>query len=169
MVRIGAALLVAAMTAGLIGLVEGQDSARQAHGIFTGDLKAVLYVADVESSAAFFRDRLGFEFDGFANRSDGTPYYAEMLAGDRKFGLHEPTSQRQEARIGQARLYFRVLDLDAHRRRVSAWGLDPGEIIETGWMDMLILQDPDGNEIVFAVTDPSRHSTDPWRTGRQSP
>ena len=105
---------------------------------------------------------MGFGFEGFANRSDGTPYYAEMVAGDRKFGLHEPTVEGQEARVGHARLYFRVLDLNAHHQRVSARGLNPGEIIETGWMDMFIVEDPDGNEIVFAVTDAERHAIDPW-------
>lgn len=162
MVRTASVLVVVAATTGLLGLAGGQESAREAHGAFTGDIKSVLYVSDVRSSAEFYRDVLGFAFDGFANRSDGTPYYAEMMAGARKFGLHEPTSAGQEDRIGQARLYFRVLDLDAHRRRVAARGLEPGEIVRTDWMDMFFVRDPDGHEIVFAVTDPERHTIDPW-------
>jgi predicted enzyme related to lactoylglutathione lyase len=141
---------------------DGQDDARSAHGVFTGDVKSVLYVEDVEKSVPFFRDVLGFGFDGFANRSDGDPYYAEMIAGGLKFGLHEPTAAGQETRIGQQRLYFRVRDLAAHRARVVAWGGEPGKIKETDWMDMFIVRDPDGHEIVFAFTDPDKHSIDPW-------
>lgn len=141
---------------------EAEEDIRTAHGGFTGEVKPVLYVADVGESVPFFRDVLGFEFDGFANRSDGSPYYAEMVAGGLKFGLHEPVAAEQKSRVGQQRLYFRVRDLDAHRDRVIAWGGDPGAIRKTDWMDMFIVRDPDGHEIVFAFTDPARHSIDPW-------
>lgn len=139
-----------------------QDPARDAHGTFTGEIKPVLYVSDVAASATFFEQVLGFELQDLTARRDGTPYYAEMVAGDRKFGLHEPVQEGQEARVGRARLYFRVLDLQAHHRRLEARGARITEIIETDWMDMCIARDPDGNEIVFAVTDPDRHGIDPW-------
>jgi len=129
--------------------------------MFTGEIKPVLYVRDVEKSAPFYRDVLGFDFQGFANL-DGKPYYAEMVAAGVKFGLHEPTSPGQQTKVGQQRLYFRVKDLTAHRSRVQAWGGEPGEIKATAWMDMFIVTDPDGNEIVFAVTDPGRHASNPW-------
>ncbi len=130
-------------------------------GGFTGQLKSVLYVADVEASAGFFETVLGFEFLGFAEL-DGEPYYAEMAAGRTKFGLHEPTRQIDTKRIGQQRLYFRVRDLVAHRAGVEARGGEPGPLRETGWMDFFIAVDPDGHEIVFALTDPDKHTTDPW-------
>ncbi len=147
---------------------QAQDDPRKAHGIFTGEIKPVVYVTDVEKSAPFFRDVLGFAFEGFANL-DGRPYYAEMVAAGVKLGLHEPTSTEQETRIGQQRLYFRVEDLGTHRSRVLAWGGKPGEIKVTGWMDMFIVRDPDGNEIVFAVTDTERHSSNPWSTKAPAP
>lgn len=131
------------------------------NGTFTGQVKPVLYVSDVETAAPFYRDVLGFEFLGFSNDDNG-PYYAEMAAASLKFGLHEPVQAGQESRVGQERLYFRITDLKAHRSHVLAAGAEPGEIIETAWMDMFIVPDPDGNEIVFAVTDPARHSIDPW-------
>lgn len=139
------------------------ESHREDHGTFTGEIKSVLYVKDVEKSAPFYRDVLGFGFLGFAN-SKGHPYYAEMAAAGVKFGLHEPTSTAQESKVGQQRLYFRIEDLQAHRQRILAWGGTPGDIKTTDWMDMFIVRDPDGNEIVFAVTDPERHSSNPWRT-----
>jgi predicted enzyme related to lactoylglutathione lyase len=131
------------------------------HGVFTGDIKPVLYVTDVEASAPFFRDVLGFEFLGYANR-DGEPYYAEMAAGGRKFGLHEPMSEAQRSKVGEQRLYFRVQDVAAHRSRIAAWDAEPGEVKKTDWMDMFIVRDADGHEIVFAATDPETHSIDPW-------
>jgi len=142
---------------------QAENDPRKAHGVFTGELKPVLYVSDVEKSAPFYRDVLGFEFQGFANL-DGHPYYAEMVAAGVKFGLHEPTLTGQETMIGQQRLYFRVKDLRAQRSRVLAWGKDAGEIKTTDWMDIFIVRDPDGNEIIFAVTDPERHSINPWNT-----
>lgn len=148
-------------------MVGAQDLPREGHGIFTGEVKPVLYVADVEAAAPFYRDVLGFGFEGFANLQ-GEPYYAEMTAAELKFGLHEPTSVAQEQRIGQARLYFRLGDLSAHRARVLARGGDAGEIRTMDWMDMFIVRDADGNEIVFAETSAERHSINPWNT-RQPP
>lgn len=132
-----------------------------ADDMFTGQVKPVLYVSDVEKAAPFYRDVLGFELLGYSEL-EGEPYYAEMAAGPLKFGLHEPTSDEQIPRIGQQRLYFRVTDLERQRERVLAAGGTAGEVVETDWMDMFIVRDADGHEIVFAVTDPSRHSVDPW-------
>ena len=144
-------------------LGETQNDLRDAHGIFTGEVKPVLYVSDVEKSAPFYRDVLGFDFQGFAN-TDGQPYYAELIAAGVKFGLHEPMSTDQEPKVGQQRLYFRLNNLLVQRSRVLAWGGEAGEIKTTDWMDMFIVRDPDGNEIIFAVTNPERHSINPWNT-----
>ena len=143
--------------------VRAQDDARNARGIFTGEIKPVVYVSDVEKSAPFYRDVLGFDLEGYADKN-GNPYYAEMSVAGVKFGLHEPASPDQTLNVGAQRLYFRVQDLAAQRSRVLAWGKDAGKIVETDWMDMFIVRDPDGNEIAFAVTDPERHSINPWTT-----
>ena len=147
---------------------EAQADPRKAHGVFTGEMKAVLYVSDVERSAPFYRDVLGFDFQGFAS-VDANPYYAEMIVAGVKFGLHEPMSAGQETKVGKQRLYFRVEDLLAQRSRVLAWGKDAGEIKKTDWMNMFIVRDPDGNEIVFAFTDPEYHSINPWNIGEPVP
>ncbi len=131
------------------------------HGQFTGDIKPVIYVSNVEKSAPFYRDILGFKLDGFAG-DESDPYYAEMLAGATKFGLHEPTMSGDELRIGQQRLYFRVRDLGAHRRYVEMHGVEVKEIFQRSWMDYFVVKDPDGNVIVFAVTDSERHTSEPW-------
>jgi predicted enzyme related to lactoylglutathione lyase len=159
--RTGPCLVLAATFLLPVGAGETKPDEWDAHGAFTGEVKPVVYVRDVEKRAPFYRDVLGFELQGFAE-ADGRPYYAEMLAGGLKFGLHNPMDEAQRARVGRLRLYFRVKDLRLHRSRVAARGGKPGEIKVTDWMDLFIVRDPDGNEIVFAFTDPERHSIDPW-------
>jgi predicted enzyme related to lactoylglutathione lyase len=144
------------------GGVAAQGDAQQAHGIFTGEVKPVIYVTDVEKSAPFYRDVLGFEFHDYAEH-EGKTYYAEMSAGGLRFGLHIPMTEAQRPKVGQQRVYFRVEDLELHRSRVVAWDRSSvGEIVKTDWMDMFLVEDPDGNEIVFALTDPERHPINPW-------
>ncbi len=141
----------------LAGVAIGADP----HGQFTGNIKPIIYVSDVEKSAPFYRDVLGFELDGFAG-DEADPYYAEMLAGPTKFGLHEPTMSGDELRVGRQRLYFRVHDLEAHSRYVEANGINVPEIYRRDWMDYFIVKDLDGNTVVFAVTDSERHTSEPW-------
>lgn len=142
------------------GAAREQEAGGAAVG-FTGEVKPVLYVADVETAAPYFRDVLGFDLLGYTDL-DGSRYYAELAAGPLKFGLHEPLNDEQEGWVGHQRLYFRVTDLAVHRARVQEAGGGPSETVETGWMDFFIVRDPAGHQIVFAVTDPERHSIDPW-------
>jgi predicted enzyme related to lactoylglutathione lyase len=151
-----AAVLTLLSCAGTRAAPNGEEA-----GQFTGQIKPVLYVADVQRSAPFFRDVLGFGFLGYTNL-DGEPYYAEMTAGGSKFGLHNPQTEEQRSWVGHQRLYFRVRDVGEQRSRVERRGGKPGEIIETAWMDMFIVRDLDGHQIVFAETDPTRHAVDPW-------
>ena len=85
-----------------------------------------------------------------------------MAAGSLKFGLHNPLTEQQTAWVGHQRLYFRVRVVHAYRALVLANGGLPGDIVRTDWMDMVIVQDPDGHELVFAETDSARHSVNPW-------
>lgn len=163
MTAIAGGLAIPLLLIPLMGAADSEPDPEDAHGVFTGEMKSVFYVVDVEVAAPFYRDVLGFEFQGFAER-DGNPYYAEMVADRVKFALHEPMSQRQEAKVGQQRLYFRVKDLEAHRTGVVARGGEAGDIKVTEWMDMFLVRDPDGNEIIFAFTDLERHSINPWNT-----
>lgn len=151
--------LIAALV--LVTTPAAAEDPKASHGGFTGEVKPVLYVEDVQESAPFFRDVLGFELLSFAGAEDD-PYYADLAAGDQKLGLHEPTAPHQESWVGHQRIYFRVEDLGRHRARVAAWDGEPSEVVETAWMDYFIVRDPDGHEIVFAATDPERHAIDPW-------
>jgi catechol 2,3-dioxygenase-like lactoylglutathione lyase family enzyme len=130
-------------------------------GEFLGEVKPVLYVADLARSVAFFRDTLGLEFLNYSGK-EGDPFYAEMAAGPTKFGLHRPLNERQQARVGRQRLYFRVRDVKAQRDHVAACDGKPEPIVEVAWMTMFSVTDPDGHEITFAETDPKVHTIDPW-------
>lgn len=154
-------LAATGVVAGGSGLFAGSMVPEEETTQFTGEVKPVLYVSDVEESAPFFRDVLGFEFLGYAN-SNGSPYYADMAAGSLKFGLHNALNEEHERWVGHQRIYFRVHDVRAHRSDLVSQGIVPGELLERDWMDMFIVRDPDGHQIVFAETDSTRHSTDPW-------
>lgn len=149
---------------------EGQ-AARVQNGEFTGDIKLVFYVRDVRTSAAFYRDALGFEFHHYHDYSTGKsvrewtrdepPIYAELSAGGRRFGLHLPQDEADERAVGRAKVYFRVKDLDAHHRRIRAFGVAATPIRRRPWMDMFRVTDPDGHRIYFAYTDDAVHGN-PW-------
>jgi predicted enzyme related to lactoylglutathione lyase len=145
----------------LSGACEHEQPIEAESGPFLGQVKPVLYVRDVEASAPFFRDILGFDFLEYAE-IEGEPYYAEMAAGGMKFGLHHPMNAEQEKWIGHQRIYFRVRNVREHRESVLSRGGSAGEIVKTEWMDMFMVRDLDGHEIVFAETDPETHSIDPW-------
>ena len=160
-----AALTATALVASVVLVLQASSVhplQADSHGNFTGDIKSVLYVNDVEASARFFAEVLGFEFLGLTNLASGEPYYAELAASGRKFGLHEPINAEQNGRIGKQRIYFRVRDLDAHRARLEAHDVAVGETVRTDWMDFFIVRDADGHEIVFAFTDSEQHGTNPW-------
>ena len=137
------------------------DRCEGSGGEFLGQVKPVLYVNDVKASTGFFRDVLGFAFVSWADNEE-SPYYAEMAAGDQKFGLHAPRDTAERARVGRQRIYFRVRDVEAHHKRVLACKGRPGPVERTAWMTMFAVTDPDGHEIVFAETDPAIHTVDPW-------
>jgi len=118
--------------------------------------------------AEFYRDALGFQLLHFHDYVANHPVprwdreepaiYAEMAAGDQRFGLHLPQSDVDRRRVGGLRIYFRVRDLDGHRRRVMAHGIDASEVVETAWMKWFSVHDADSNEIVFGSTDRSIHT-----------
>ena len=145
--------------------------ARDAHGVFTGDVKIVFYVHDVRKAVEFYTKALGFKFHHYFDHVGGgsvptwtrdvPPIYAELSYAGRRFGLHSPTSEADRKSVGAAKVYFQVKDLDAHHLRTKARGANPGEIRKRSWMDMYQVIDADGNRIYFAFTDDKVHGN-PW-------
>ena len=144
---------------------------RDEHGGFTGEVKLVFYVQDVRRAVEFYRGPLGFTFHHYHDYRAGKsvrewtrgepPIYAEMSAGGRRFGIHRPTNAADERRVGGVKAYYRVKDLDAHHRRVTAWKAEPSPIQDKPWMRMFHVTDPDGNRIYFAFTEDAVHGN-PW-------
>ena len=170
---VGLSLLVTAMGAVAQDSQQltNKASGREAHGGFVGDVKLVFYVSDVRKSARFYTDVLGFKFHHFHDYVSGdsvvewtrteAPIYAEMSYAGRRFGLHLPQNDADRKSVGCMKIYFRVEDLEAHHRRVSAWGADVGKIKDRPWMRMFWVKDTDGHRIYFAFTDDAVHGN-PW-------
>ena len=150
----------------------GGSADQDRHGEFTGEVKFVFYVKDVRKTVELFRGALGFKFHSYHDYDTGKsviewtepkpPIYAEMSAGGQRFGIHLPQNPKDEASVGRGKIYFRVQDVDAHHRRVKAWGVAATPIRDTAWMRMFAVTDPDGHRIYFAATDPAVHTFDPW-------
>ena len=110
------------------------------------DAIAVLSVADVPSSLAFYRDRLGFETD-FA--MDAYPY-AGVRRG--RMALHLDGAAHEFAhRPGNCRFHIRGVD-ELYAELEPRGVVKPDELLATmphGLRQFSIL-DPDGNRITFA-------------------
>jgi catechol 2,3-dioxygenase-like lactoylglutathione lyase family enzyme len=130
-----------------------------AHGVFTSEVLPVLYVTDVLRSVGFYGD-LGFELRHFYDYDSGTqvkewtratpPIWALFAAGEFEFALHL-TQDRESFLAGGQRHYFLVEDVDAHRSRVAARGIDAGDLIDRPWMRMFGVTDPDGHRLFFGT------------------
>ena len=148
-----------------------QAESAPSSGAFTGDLIFPVYVRDVQVSAEFYRDVLGFEFLGYYDYDTNSyaqtwqdtlpPKYAGFVAGDQKFGLHEPTNELQKQCIGYGRYYFRVHDLDAEYARISAHGVRMSQIHSLALLRRFYVPDPDGLMVFFAETAEGA-PLDPW-------
>ena len=167
--RVTWTVLAIGLTATLLGAADrppAEPEARE-HGTFTGEVKLVFYVENLREAVSFYREALGFTFHHFYDHvsggsveewtRDGAPFYAEMSYAGRRFGIHTPTSEADERSVGAAKVYFRVKDLDAHRRRAEAAGARPSKVKKRSWMDMFHVVDEDGNRIYFAFTDEKTH------------
>lgn len=157
------------------GLTFAQTVENQSQGakiVFPGKIKPVIYVSDVLASQKFYTQVLGFGFETFHDYKTGAsveewtapypPIYAEIFVGDQKIGLHLPQNEADRARIGGAKIYVRVEDIDVAFQKISEKYPGIGELKKTAWMDFFAVTDPDGNQILLAETDPGRHSIDPW-------
>ena len=145
------------------------QSESEAH--FIGDVLFPIYVKDVEISAAFYRDILGFEFLGFWDYQNDCyviawqdtlpPTYAGFSAGGQKFGLHKPVNESQERCVGCGRYYFRVNDVEAEYSRISMHNVPISPIHSSSLLKRFYVPDPDGLQIFFAETAPEA-PVDPW-------
>jgi catechol 2,3-dioxygenase-like lactoylglutathione lyase family enzyme len=127
-------------------------------GKFSGEILPVFYVSDVLTSVAFYRDKLGFNFQHYWDYSknkpvyewidDEPPVYAQMRAGTLKFALHLYGSGENLSTNGMLH-YFEVQDINEHYLQVKERGIELSPLIDRPWMRMFSVCDPDGHRIFF--------------------
>jgi catechol 2,3-dioxygenase-like lactoylglutathione lyase family enzyme len=111
------------------------------------------YVRDIESSVRFYRDVLGFHFQGFWDpvsktaaqewRGHGKPEYGELRVGAARIGLFAaPDASHPSGRVEMA---VHVDDVRQDHARIKAAGAAPTELSRQAWgASTFFVTDPDG-------------------------
>jgi catechol 2,3-dioxygenase-like lactoylglutathione lyase family enzyme len=110
-----------------------------------------LRVADVEASVRFYRDVMGFQFQGFWDpvsrsasqewRGSSRPDYAEVRVGSARIGLRPaPDASKPSAHVELALL---VDDARQEHERIKVAGARPTDLAPQPW-----------GAVMFSVTDP---------------
>jgi uncharacterized glyoxalase superfamily protein PhnB len=114
-------------------------------------LQVNLFVADVEKSVRFYKDVLGFHFQGYWDpvsktasqewRGAGKPEYAEVRVGVSRIGLQPAAdASKSPARV---ELALHVDDAAEQHARINASGAGSTDLAHQPW-----------GAIMFSVTDP---------------
>lgn len=109
--------------------------------------RAVLFVADVEASAAFYIDNLGF-VEAWRH-GDGAPQVAQV----ERAGCELILSSQWPAKNGKAMMFISLdgADFAALRPSLEAKGV---RVDKGHWgYPVLIVTDPDGNRLYFPAPD----------------
>jgi uncharacterized glyoxalase superfamily protein PhnB len=128
--------------------------------MLVGKLLPMLYVRDVPASVAFYRDVLGFEFEGWWDEGTRSyvlelplgfaPEFAELRAGDLVLHLHRAGDDHV---VGSSPsiLHLKVKNADVYYERVTARGgrFDPPRDQVWGWRQFYA-RDPDGHQWSFS-------------------
>jgi catechol 2,3-dioxygenase-like lactoylglutathione lyase family enzyme len=112
-----------------------------------------LFVRDVEGSVRFYRDVLGFQFQGFWDpvsktasqdwRGPGGPEYAELRVGAARIGLMPAPDKSQPS--GRVEMALHVDDARQDHARIKAAGAAPTELAQQAWgATAFFVTDPDG-------------------------
>jgi uncharacterized glyoxalase superfamily protein PhnB len=114
-------------------------------------MQVTLGVGDVERSVRFYRDVLGFQFQGFWDpisrtavqewSGPGKPEYGEVRVGESRIGLR-PAARAVES-SGQVEMAVHVDSVKQHYERIKAAGGSPTDLANQPW-----------GAVMFSVTDP---------------
>jgi catechol 2,3-dioxygenase-like lactoylglutathione lyase family enzyme len=104
--------------------------------------RPVFFVADVNRSARFYIDMLGFEKRW--HEGDGAGKVCQVNHGDCEIILCEDAARRDKARLF---IELNVAELAELRRELAARSV-PSQVTWWGY-DTLQIDDPDGNELFF--------------------
>jgi uncharacterized glyoxalase superfamily protein PhnB len=106
-----------------------------------------LTVANVERSASFYRDVLGFEV-GPVRESYGARTDTEVVSGPARIQLGPSDNGK---RLTPAIIFFETNDVAAMRDTIRSRGGAPSELQRVNWikMEMFEIRDPDGHALWF--------------------
>ena len=113
--------------------------------------RPVLFVRDVQSSALFYRDRLGFTIDFLHGNP---PFYGSVSRDGATLHLkfvHEPVFDAVAAqREGLIMAFVEVEHVKGLYAEYTAAGVELGKLTKEAWGGTdFIVRDPDGNSISF--------------------
>jgi glyoxylase I family protein len=117
-----------------------------------GELVPLLFVEDAGRSAAFYRDKLGFELTG-SWEPEGKLSWCRMRRGGGVLMLQQACPEEDGPAAGRGRgveFFFTCDDADTVYAELSANGVtvDPPKVAFYG-MKQLFLKDPDGYALCF--------------------
>ena len=116
--------------------------------------RPVLFVADVDQAIDFYVRKLGF-VEEQRYEEDGVALVANVTRSDCALLLNS----QQPARNGMGRMFISLdpSDFEPLKREFEARGAP----LETGWWgyDLMIVRDPDGNELFFPHPSPPSAGT----------
>jgi len=131
----------------------------QSSTLLHGKLLPLLYVKDVEQSIIFYKDKLGFEFNGWWDNDKmgyvpdwppaKKPDFAEFRAGDLIVHLHVDM-EGESSKTGSSILHLEVADVDQYHKDVVSRGLsaEAPQDMPWGWRQFYVT-DPDGHRWSF--------------------
>jgi len=108
--------------------------------VVSGISVVYLYVSDMSSSLAFYRDLLGIPLE-----SDDEGGWAEAtFPRGVRFALHRAHGDEEQLGSGTIRVNLEVADVDEAASRLRAEGVEVGEIVRDFWGAACAVRDPDG-------------------------
>lgn len=157
--RLGEAQEIVALEAGyaswaaLKAAVAGAapEPSKEAGPIRLAAARPVLYVRDVTASAAFYRDRLGFEIDFLHGNP---PFYGSVTRDGATLHLrfvHEPVLDADSVRSEELIMAFiEVENVRALYAELLAADVVQGKLTKEAWGGTdFVVHDPDGNAVCF--------------------
>jgi catechol 2,3-dioxygenase-like lactoylglutathione lyase family enzyme len=111
--------------------------------------RPVLFVADVNRALRFYIDMLGFEMRW--HEGDGTGKVCQVNRGECEIILCEDAARRDKARLF---VELTVEGLAEFRRELVERSV-PNDASRWGY-DVIQIHDPDGNELLFPLSDRSK-------------
>jgi len=111
----------------------------------------VFYVSDLETSLAYFTQKLGFSHDPAQN----TPVFRNLVDGQSSIGFGLVQATEATPKPGSVELYFKTDDLAGLRSSYIGKGIEPTAIAHQPFGSIFSVHPPDGH-LVTMLSEPDR-------------